>query len=460
MQGMAQSSQPDVVCTGTTKNYYVDATPDSKYIWKINGGSPEASTTNSVDINWTIPGIYTLTVQEITKDNCVGTIQSLQVTVIALPTATISGTNITCQNEASPVVTFTGAGGTAPYTFTYNINGDTNKTVTTTIGDTVTVKVPTIVSGTFVYNLVDVTDSKSCTNPQTGNSTIVINTRTYSTTKLVVCPLQIPYTWNGIVCSDAGTYQTRFTNTTGCDSIATLELRVESPLVSRMEVSVCASELPYLWNGYRCTTSDTYLADKLITSGGCDSVAILVLTVHSPITIQRTETVCEGESYSFNGQSYAAPNTYDVPLKDTNGCDSVIVKLEVNQTSGSYTSQSVNIFTGESYEINGNVYSQAGRYTDVIKAPGKCDDIVVTDLSFIEIPNTLTPNGRAENQVFMPGHKVQIFNRNGIMLYEGTDGWDGTYRNKPVAKDTYFYVLYYDSESRIKTKEGYVMVLR
>jgi hypothetical protein len=38
---------------------------------------------------------------------------------LALPVATISGTTDVCQNAAQPLITFTGSGGTAPYTFTY-----------------------------------------------------------------------------------------------------------------------------------------------------------------------------------------------------------------------------------------------------------------------------------------------------------------------------------------------------
>ena len=549
---MAQSGQPDVVCMGTSKNYYVDATPGSSYIWIIGEGSPEASTTHSVDVNWTTPGTFTLTVQEITKDNCVGPVQSLQVTVIELPTlqltseigtesqticlgsvieevtysfggsatgvtvsglpdgvnsvvngttvtlsgiptasgnysittvggapcavaslngsirvnqlstATIIGTTITCQNEASPVVTFTGAGGTAPYTFTYNINGGTNKTVSTTTGDTVTVSVPTTVSGTFAYNLVDITDSKACTNAQTGTATITINMPTSSPPiKRVICPLQLPFKWNGVTYTKAGIYHSEgLINSQHCDSIATLELIVQTPLVSTTEYSVCASELPYPWNGYRCMVSDTYVINNLKTPAGCDSVAILVLTVHSPTNMMKTATVCEGESYQFNGHSYSAPHSYEVPLKDINGCDSLIIQLVLKQTVGSNTSQSIRLFAGETYSINGNVYSQAGVYTDVIKVGGSCDDVVTTELSFIDIPNTLTPNGDGVNDKFMEGNHVQIYNRNGIELYNGTDGWDGKYHGRPVSKDTYFYVLYYTSGSDTKTKEGFITVVR
>ena len=70
------------------------------------------------------------------------------------PAATITGGTTVCQNAASPLITFTGSGGTAPYTFTYKINNGPDLTVATTSGNTVTVSAPTGTAGTFTYSLV------------------------------------------------------------------------------------------------------------------------------------------------------------------------------------------------------------------------------------------------------------------------------------------------------------------
>ena len=51
---------------------------------------------------------------------------------------------------------FSGSSGTAPYTFTYNINGGTNQTVTTVVGNSISVPVTTVVPGTFTYTLLSV----------------------------------------------------------------------------------------------------------------------------------------------------------------------------------------------------------------------------------------------------------------------------------------------------------------
>lgn len=99
--------------------------------------------------------------------------------IALLPSATIAGTTTVCQNTASPLITFTGNGGTAPYTFTYTVTGVAgNQTISTTgTNNSVTVAVPTGTAGTFTYTLVSVADSLAPSNPVsvTGNAIVTIN---------------------------------------------------------------------------------------------------------------------------------------------------------------------------------------------------------------------------------------------------------------------------------------------
>ncbi|MFV8376648.1 PKD domain-containing protein [Flavobacterium sp. LB1P71] len=97
--------------------------------------------------------------------------------IFVSPTATISGTTAVCQYATQPQITFTGAGGTGPYVFTYNINGGASLTATTTSGDSVTVSAPTITAGTFIYNLVSVHDASLPLTEitETGTAVITIN---------------------------------------------------------------------------------------------------------------------------------------------------------------------------------------------------------------------------------------------------------------------------------------------
>ena len=153
--------------------------------YNINGGATQtvvANTGNSVTINapTTTAGTFTynlLSIKEGSANACSQNVTgSLVVTVNELPTATIAGTTEVCLNAPAPNVTFTGAAGVAPYTFTYTINGGANQVVTST-GNSVTVAVPTTTAGTFVYALVDVKDASSttCNQAQTGSATVIVN---------------------------------------------------------------------------------------------------------------------------------------------------------------------------------------------------------------------------------------------------------------------------------------------
>ncbi|WP_316795655.1 lamin tail domain-containing protein [Pedobacter agri] len=101
--------------------------------------------------------------------------KTFKLTELPAATATISGTTAVCYNALSPTITFSGANGTAPYTFTYNVNGGSTRTISTTGANTsVTVSAATNNAGAFIYNLVSVTDV-NCGQTQTGTATVTVN---------------------------------------------------------------------------------------------------------------------------------------------------------------------------------------------------------------------------------------------------------------------------------------------
>ena len=78
----------------------------------------------------------------------------------------------------------------------------------------------------------------------------------------------------------------------------------------------------------------------------------------------------------------------------------------------------------------------------------------------IDMPNTFTPNGDGINDLLLKGWQIKLFNRNGILLYEGNDGWDGNYKGQAVSSGVYYYQIFYPSGSGIKSESGYVRVVR
>ena len=178
------STAPNITFTGA------NATAPYTFTYTITGPggtSPTLSVSTTAGNNVTVPaptatpGAYTYTLTGVTDGSstlCSNTAAgTATVTVNQLPTATISGTTELCLNFPAPNITFTGAGGTVPYTFTYTLNGGANQTVSTTAGNSVTVAAPTSTAGTYIYSLVSVKESSStnCVNTQSGTSTVIVD---------------------------------------------------------------------------------------------------------------------------------------------------------------------------------------------------------------------------------------------------------------------------------------------
>jgi gliding motility-associated-like protein len=177
------STPPRITFTGA------GATRPYTFAYAINGGptltvtTASAADTVSVAVPTNPRGVFTYTLRSVTDASASACNQnqagSAALTVLPTPAATISGTTAVCHNNpAQPLVTFTGTGGDAPYTFTYTLNGGTPQTITTQASATsVTLPVPTTAVGTFAYALVGVADANGaqCRQTATGTATITVN---------------------------------------------------------------------------------------------------------------------------------------------------------------------------------------------------------------------------------------------------------------------------------------------
>ena len=69
-----------------------------------------------------------------------------------------------------------------------------------------------------------------------------------------------------------------FTAANGCDSVVTLHLTINQPVTNTESLTICASELPYTWNGVEFE-NEGIDSVTLTASNGCDSLVIMTLTV-------------------------------------------------------------------------------------------------------------------------------------------------------------------------------------
>lgn len=268
-----------------------------------------------------------------TANGCVGAPEDFLITVNPLPTAQISGTTSVCENNTQPTITFTGADGTAPYTFTYNING-TGSFQVTSVGNTATVSVPTNTTGTFNYNLVSVEDASNtiCSQNVTGTATVTVNpnpvpvitgTLTYCSGTSATLSTSLPYTtyqWStGATTASANVtvadnpITVTVTNSFGCTGTSSAVNVVEnSTIVYNSIVEICQGETATI-HGQVQSTAGTYDQTYSLPTG-CDSTSSVQLIVHPLPVIDAGNdiTQCEGTGVTLNATG--APNiVWDVP---------------------------------------------------------------------------------------------------------------------------------------------------
>lgn len=235
------------------------------------------------------------------------TVNTATITVNPLPTATITGTTSVCQNSASPNITFTGANGTIPYLFTYNINGGSNQTVITTSGNSVTIAAPTNSEGTFIYSLVSASDAKGCSQLQAGSATVTVDQLPVITihpvtirdceNRIVTFNISVSgpvtsYTWQRKKPADAG-----FIN-------IPVETDITYPIPGQIRIdNVGGNNNPHL-SQYRV----------IVTNGACsvfsNPATLEVNEITSLTPIATTVTQCFGTNYSYTVNTTYPPLTY------------------------------------------------------------------------------------------------------------------------------------------------------
>ena len=256
------------------------------------------------------------------------------------------------------------------------------------------------------------------------------------------------------------------------------------------------------------TAPGNYTVTLTLVTASCTTVFTSVITVDAApaLTLDKLPVFCTGDSLMVHvsgAESYLwgdgsigdsllikHPGDYSVTGTSKQGCTFTYRFAATNFESYKYTIQSdrndittqnptLQLWSesisysdyfwnfGDNTSAEGNTQSHTYNivkdgYYDVklkVKNPNGCLEyatkrIWITDAS---MGNVFSPG---YDGVYMKGFHIQVYNRNGFLLYDGTAGWDGTFKGTPVTNDTYFYVLYLSGASGIKTKAGYVTVVR
>lgn len=213
------------------------------------------------------------------------------------------------------------------------------------------------------------------------------------------------FTLNGVTYGTAGTYIDTLISSTGCDSIVTLNLRVNDAKSTTINRQICAGDL-LDFNGIMLDSSGIYY-DTLMTSDGCDSIVTLNLVVNPVFTDTIDVQICEGQVYSFNGQNLGTSGQFTGNFQTSRGCDStVLLNLSVLTVLRDTTLAS--ICGGESYDFDGTNITVGGTYNKNYISLSGCDSIQTLILTVLPVQRITLTEEICQGDTFFLGEKVFV----------------------------------------------------
>ena len=520
---VCQNSAPDPSITFTGAG----GTRPYTFTYTINGGAPLTVTTtaasNSVTVQQTtaVAGPFTYDLVSVADGSSTACSQpqagSVLITVNPVPTATISGSKRICINSTPPDITFTGAGGTLPYTFTYTVNAGPAQTITTSGGSSsVTLPASTLAPGTFTYHLVSVKDGSAsgCSQPQPGDAIIQVSdvfpNPLFTFDPSVCLPNALVQFQNNSNIADGTplTYLWSFGDGNTSTAFAPSHVYVAvGPFNVDLQATSdagCVKDLLIPMNNIHPHPITNFTTDRpsvcvVGTAVFADNSDPLDGTITSWTWDMGNGTSQTGPSFPY---TYLAADTFYVSLHITTsyGCvgdttkpfpvydyptvnagkDDYILEggtLVLNPTVTGQNLQyewSPNLYLDNSTLQNPTIRDPKTDITYTLKVTGiggcpKSDMVFIKLLKFPKIPNTFTPNTDGIHDTWSieylntyPNNRVQVFTRAGQLVFESHGSqkaeWDGKLNGKPLPVDTYYYII--EPGNGRAPMTGYITLLR
>lgn len=178
---------------------------------------------------------------------------------------------------------------------------------------------------------------------------------------------------NAQVYSEPGSYAQFTTNAAGCDSTISIFISELPSFSLTLNESICQGE-SFVFNGISYSETGEYVQTSQ-SSEGCDSSVVINLEVIDISIGEITETICSGDEIIINGITYEESGDYEQHLQSAIGCDSLLnIALIVEAANEGQLTEAV--CDGNSIQVNQVFYDTAGEYIQNLISVNGCDSIL------------------------------------------------------------------------------------
>ena len=429
------------MCEGFKHVYSVAGLPGSTFIWAYTGGNSNISRqgNDTVSIDITTSGNYTITVQEVSRDSCFGTPVSYAITVLPSPKmGKINGPLTVCAPNLNNI--------------TYAVNTDAG--------------------AVFNWSVLG-----GIINSGNGTNSVNINWQTPGFDSLSVIE----------------------TNTYGCKDTQSVNVEEDSAEIDMQLVTTIRQneqQIELFWT----TKNAQFLKGKLqvLRRGVSETSEVIIDTVGKYIGHYIDKRAQPSQTPYFyrllalnNCLSPVSSDTHKTVFLHGNISSDTVINLGWNSYVGwnknikeykilrSFNTDSALFDAKHVPDTSTQLFSdrQAWRQCFRIAAVNAIDTGKISYSNsvcfefepLVYLPNVFTPNGNSLNdyfQVFVTNWKafdLNIYDRWGEKLFHSNDPaiqWDGTYKGEKCAEGVYIYFLTVDGIHTTTHKKGTITILR
>ncbi len=170
-----------------------------------------------------------------------------------------------------------------------------------------------------------------------------------------------------------GIYSELLSSSFGCDSTTILNLTVLENSEINLNVEICNGEL-YPFGNDQLDKTGNYTISEL-NINGCDSIVTLDLLVNEVYFTELENIICNNDSVYFNDEFLSTPGIYNQVLQSTRSCDSLI-QLNLIVQEEIINNQFITLCEFESFNFEGDLISTSGLYSTTYITDTGCDSII------------------------------------------------------------------------------------
>lgn len=209
---------------------------------------------------------------------------------------------------------------------------------------------------------------------------IVFNDKAIVNNKDSLCEGE-SYTFKDSTWSTSGDYSFLVDGLNSCDTLYNFSLTFNPSYDELSEVSICEGK-SYTYQGQELTEEKIYTFEYE-NEFGCLSTQRIDLKVNKVYSNYEMHEICEGDTFFFQNNALFEEQLYTFVLPSKDQCDSTI-QIDIKLKNGGSSEETQTICAGTSYDYNGNSLTEAGSYPFYFQNGSGCDSVHTITLSVID----------------------------------------------------------------------------